>query len=115
MRLGFWPPVYGNWIMTDSPEHGVASYEYVKETTLLAERLGFDTMLLAEHFIHPTGPTHDLVDAWTSAAGLAALTSKIEIIAAVKPGLRAPGVLAKMANGIDHISRGRFAINLVSA
>ena len=31
MRLGFWPPVYGNWIMTDSPDQGVASYEYVKE------------------------------------------------------------------------------------
>ena len=55
MRLGFWPPVYGNWIMTDSPDQGVASYEYVKETTLLAEQLGFDTLLLAEHFIHPTG------------------------------------------------------------
>ena len=115
MRLGFWPPVYGNWIMTDSPDQGVASYEYVKETTLLAEQLGFDTLLLAEHFIHPNGATLDLVDAWTSAAGLAALTSKIEIIAAVKPGLRAPGVIAKMANSIDHISRGRFAINLVSA
>ena len=115
MRLGFWPPVYGNWIMTDSPDQGVASYEYVKETTLLAEQLGFDTLLLAEHFIHPNGAALDLVDAWTSAAGLAALTSKIEIIAAVKPGLRAPGVIAKMANSIDHISQGRFAINLVSA
>ena len=115
MRLGFWPPVYGNWIMTDSPDQGVASYEYVKETTLLADQLGFDTMLLAEHFIHPNGATLDLVDAWTSAAGLAALTANIEIIAAVKPGLRAPGVIAKMANSIDHISRGRFAINLVSA
>jgi alkanesulfonate monooxygenase SsuD/methylene tetrahydromethanopterin reductase-like flavin-dependent oxidoreductase (luciferase family) len=46
---------------------------------------------------------------------LAALTEKIEIIAAVKPGLRAPGVMAKMATSIDHISKGRFAINLVSA
>ena len=115
MRLGFWPPVYGNWIMTDAPDQGTASYEYVKESTLLAEQLGFDTLLLAEHFIHPIGATLDMVDAWTSAAGLAALTSKIEIIAAVKPGLRAPGVIAKMANSIDHISRGRFAINLVSA
>ena len=115
MRLGFWPPVYGNWIMTDNPNEGVASYEYVKETTLFAERAGFDTLLLAEHFIHPNGPTLDLVDAWTSATALAALTENIEIIAAVKPGLRAPGVMAKMATNIDHISKGRFAINLVSA
>ncbi|MFT5133343.1 MAG: alkanesulfonate monooxygenase [Gammaproteobacteria bacterium] len=115
MRLGFWPPVYGNWIMTDNPAEGVGSYDYVKECTLLAERSGFDTLLLAEHFIHPNGAKLDLVDAWTSATALAALTEKIEIIAAVKPGLRAPGVMAKMTTNIDHISKGRFAINLVSA
>lgn len=113
--MGFWPPVYGNWIMTDDPAEGVGSYEYVKETALLADRSGFDTLLLAEHFIHPNGKELDLVDAWTSAAAIAALTEKIEIIAAVKPGLRAPGVSAKMAASIDHVSNGRFAINLVSA
>jgi alkanesulfonate monooxygenase len=115
MRIGFWPPVYGNWIMTDDPEQGIGSYEYVKETTLLADRCGFDTLLLAEHFIHPNGEKLDIVDAWTTATALAALTENIEIIAAVKPGLRAPGVTAKMATSIDHISNGRFAINLVSA
>ena len=115
MRIGFWPPVYGNWIMTDNPVAGTASYEYVKETTVLADRCGFDTLLLAEHFIHPNGSKLDLVDAWSTAAALAALTDKIEIIAAVKPGLRAPGVTAKMATNIDHISNGRFAINLISA
>ena len=41
------------------------------------------------------------------------VTEHIEIIAAVKPGLRAPGVVAKMAAGIDQISGGRFALNLV--
>jgi len=49
MRLGFWPPVYGNWIMTDNPEQGIASYGYVKETTLLAERVGIETFLLQFH------------------------------------------------------------------
>ena len=115
MRIGFWPPVYGNWIMTDNPEEGTGSYEYVRETVVLAEQLGFDTLLLAEHFIHPNGAKLDLVDAWTAATAVSALTSNIEIIAAVKPGLRAPGVMAKMAASIDHISKGRFAINLVSA
>jgi alkanesulfonate monooxygenase len=46
---------------------------------------------------------------------LAALTERIEIIAAIKPYLYHPVVLAKMALGIEHISRGRFAINLVNA
>jgi alkanesulfonate monooxygenase SsuD/methylene tetrahydromethanopterin reductase-like flavin-dependent oxidoreductase (luciferase family) len=115
MRIGFWPPVYGNWIMTDQPGVGDASFDYTRRATLLAERLGFDTLLLAEHFIHPNGAHLDLLDAWSTASALAALTERIEILAAVKPGLRAPGVIAKMASNIDHISNGRFAINLVSA
>ena len=46
---------------------------------------------------------------------MAALTSRIEIIAAIKPYLYHPAVLAKMAQQIEHISGGRFAINLVNA
>jgi alkanesulfonate monooxygenase SsuD/methylene tetrahydromethanopterin reductase-like flavin-dependent oxidoreductase (luciferase family) len=115
MRIGFWPPVYGNWIMSDDQALCDASFAHTRETTLLAERVGFDTLLIAEHFINPQGAAMDQLDAWTSAAALAALTQRIEIIAAVKPGLRAPGVVAKMAANIDQISNGRFGVNLVSA
>lgn len=115
MRLGFWPQVYGNWIISNQPEWCDASFESAKRATLEAERLGFDTLLLAEHFMNPAGPELDQLDAWTTASALAAVTERIEIITAVKPGFRAPGVIAKMASNIDHISGGRFAINLVSA
>ena len=115
MRLGFWPPVYGNWIITDRPGVGDASFDYTKRGVLLGEQLGFETLLVAEHFFNPLDPHIDQLDAWTTCSALAALTSRIEIMAAVKPGLRAPGVIAKMASNIDHISNGRFAINLVSA
>ena len=115
MRLGFWPPVYGNWIISNQPELCDASFDTAKRVTLEAERLGFDTLLLAEHFMNPAGPELDQLDAWTTASALAAVTERIEIITAVKPGFRAPGVIAKMASNIDHISQGRFAINLVSA
>ena len=40
---------------------------------------------------------------------------RIEIITAIKPYLYHPVVLAKMAQQIEHISGGRFAINLVNA
>ncbi len=115
MRLGFWPTVYGNWVSSSHPKESFANFDSVKEQTLLAESIGFETLLLAEHFINPHGADWDQVDCWTTAAGLASVTEKIEIIAAVKPGFRAPGVIAKMASNIDHISNGRFAINLVSA
>ncbi|MFP6780345.1 MAG: LLM class flavin-dependent oxidoreductase, partial [Gammaproteobacteria bacterium] len=115
MKLGFWPPVYGNWIISAESETCDASFAYTKKATLLAEQIGFDTLLLAEHFMNPVATESEQLDCWTAAAGLAAVTEKIEIIAAVKPGFRAPGVIAKMAAGIDDISQGRFAINLVSA
>ncbi len=115
VRLGFWPTVYGNWIASSVPQENYASFEHVKEQTLLAEGIGFETLLLAEHFINPQSADWNQVDCWTTAAALAAVTEKIEIIAAVKAGFRAPGVIAKMASNIDHISNGRFAINLVSA
>ena len=115
MRLGFWPQVYGNWILSDRPEVSDASFDYARRSVLAAERLGFDTCLLAEHFFNPLDPHLEQLDAWTTSSALAVLTSRIEIIAAVKAGLRAPGVIAKMASNISRMSDGRFAINLVSA
>ncbi|MFT5414598.1 MAG: alkanesulfonate monooxygenase SsuD [Gammaproteobacteria bacterium] len=115
MRIGFWPPVYGNWIISAQPDTRDASFAYTKKATLLAEQMGFDTLLLAEHFMNPVTTDLEQLDAWTTASALAAVTDKIEIITAVKPGFRAPGVIAKMASNIDDISNGRFAINLVSA
>ena len=43
------------------------------------------------------------------------MTDKIEIMAAVRPGFHNPAVTAKMAANIDHISNGRFTLNVVSA
>jgi len=82
---------------------------------LEAERLGYDSVLVAQHTINPHDPSLDQLEAWTASAALAALTSRIEIIAAIKPYLYHPAVLAKMAQQIEHISGGRFAINLVNA
>jgi alkanesulfonate monooxygenase len=82
---------------------------------LSAERAGFDTVLFAQHTINPIDPNEEILEAWTAAAAAAALTSRIEIIAAIKPRLYHPAVLAKMMLGIEDISQGRFAINLVNA
>jgi alkanesulfonate monooxygenase len=72
-------------------------------------------VLVAQHTINPHNPDLDQLEAWTASAALAAITGRIEIIAAIKPYLYHPIVLAKMAQQIEHISKGRFAINLVNA
>jgi len=92
-----------------------ASWERNCSQILAAEALGFDSTLLAQHVVHPSGDDEDLLETWTGAAALAARTSIIEIIAAIKPLLFHPVVLAKMALQIENISGGRFGINFVNA
>lgn len=114
MRLGFWAPVYGNWIISKHPELQNASFDYTRQLALLAEEIGFATLLLAEHTFNPFDPESDQLETWTTAAGLATITKHIEIMPAVRPAFKHPVLVAKMASNIDHMSGGRAAINLVS-
>ena len=116
IRYGVWALVHGSRAALQDPDEPYdASWERNRALVLEAERLGFHSTLVAQHTVNPHYAPQDQLEAWTAAAALAALTSKIEIIAAIKPYLYHPVVLAKMALGIEHISRGRFAINLVNA
>ncbi|MDR5835978.1 LLM class flavin-dependent oxidoreductase [Caballeronia sp. LZ034LL] len=115
-RFGIWALVHGSRAALQDPaEPYDASWARNKALVLEAERLGYDSVLVAQHTVNPHDPSLDQLEAWTASAALAALTSRIEIIAAIKPYLYHPVVLAKMAQQIEHISGGRFAINLVNA
>ena len=116
LRFGIWALVHGSRAAHQDPEEPYdASWERNRALVLEAERLGYDSTLVAQHTINPHREDLDQLEAWTSAAALAALTSRIEIIAAIKPYLYHPVVLAKMALQIENISGGRFAINVVNA
>src|SRR5688572_8812445 len=114
-RYGVWIPVYGTWGSRRHPEEPPdASYGRARALLLQAEGAGFATALVAQHLINPYSQEFDQLETWTACAALAEATDRIEIMAAIKPLLFNPAVLAKMALGIDAISGGRFAINLVS-
>jgi alkanesulfonate monooxygenase len=116
MRFGIWALVHGSRAALQDPEEPYdASWERNLALVREAEQLGFDSTLVAQHTINPHHAPADQLEAWTSSAALAAVTSRIEIITAIKPYLYHPVVLAKMALQIEQISRGRFAINLVNA
>lgn len=116
IRFGVWALVHGSRAALQDPEEPYdASWERNLALVQEAERLGYDSTLVAQHTVNPHHAPNDQLEAWTASAALAALTSRIEIIAAIKPTLYHPVVLAKMALGIEHISKGRFAINLVNA
>ncbi len=116
-RFGIWALVHGSRAARQDPEEPFDA-SWARNLALIreAEALGFDSTLVAQHIFNPQNPEeHGELEAWTASAALAALTSRIEIIAAIKPLLYNPVVLAKMALQIEEISGGRFALNLVNA
>jgi alkanesulfonate monooxygenase len=116
IRFGIWALVHGSRAALQDPDEPYdASWRRNRNLVLEAEALGFDATLVAQHTINPHTPELAQLEAWTSSAALAALTSRIEIITAIKPLLYHPAVLAKMALQIEEISGGRFAINVVNA
>ncbi|MDX5474149.1 MAG: LLM class flavin-dependent oxidoreductase [Bacillaceae bacterium] len=116
MKFGFWLPIFGGWLRNVEDENMPPTFTYAKEVIQKAEQWGYDTTLIAELFLNDIkGPEQDSLDAWSTAAALAAVTEKIEIMTAVRPGFHNPAITAKAAANIDQISNGRFTLNVVSA
>ncbi len=89
------------------------SWEELRRWTLKAERLGFDGVWLADHFIRGSGPPHPVLEMWGGLAALAASTSRIRIgslVASVTH--RTAAITAVSAATIDQISGGRFVLGL---
>jgi dimethylsulfone monooxygenase len=116
MKYGFWLPIFGGWLRNVDNENMPPTFDYAKQVIQSGEKWGFSTTLVAELYLNDIkGPEEDVLEAWTTAAALAAVTDKIEIMAAVRPGYHNPAVTAKMAANIDNITNGRFTLNVVSA
>lgn len=116
MRYGFWLPVFGGWLRNVDDEGMEASWGYVKRLARRAEEIGFDLTLVAELNLNDIkGEEAPSLEAWSTAAALAATTDRLEIMVAVRPTFHQPALLAKKAANIDHISEGRLSVNVVSA
>lgn len=116
LRFGYWTPIFGGWLRNVEEEQTPATFEHVKEIARTAERIGFELTLVAELNLNDIkGPDAPCLEAWAVAAALGAVTEKLEIMAAVRPGYHLPAVTAKQAATIDGITGGRFTLNVVSA
>jgi len=116
MRYGFWMPVFGGWLRNVPDEGMEASWDYVKRLTQRAEQIGYDLTLIAELNLNDIkGVEQPALDAWSTAAALAAVTEKLELMVAVRPNFHQPALFAKAAANIDRISGGRLALNVVSS
>lgn len=116
MRYGFWMPVFGGWLRNVEDEAMEATWAYVRDLTVRAEALGYDLTLLAELNLNDIkGVEAPSLDAWSTAAALAAVTQRMELMVAVRPTFHNPALLAKQAASIDHIANGRLTLNVVSS
>ena len=57
---------------------------------------------------------HDAFESFTWASALAQATRKIAVLATVHIPMMHPLLVAKMATTVDHVSNGRFGINVVA-
>jgi len=116
MRFGYWMPVFGGWLRNVEDEHMAASWPYVSGLARRSEDLGYDLTLVAELNLNDIkGIEAPSLDAWSTAAALAAVTRRLELMVAVRPTFHSPALFAKQAANIDHISAGRLALNVVSS
>lgn len=79
---------------------------YLKQIAQAIDRLGYAGALL------PTGRSCE--DAWVVASYLAAHTTQMKFLVAIRPGLMSPGVAARMAATFDRLTGGRLLINVVT-
>ncbi|CAN5206804.1 LLM class flavin-dependent oxidoreductase [soil metagenome] len=116
MKYGFWAPVFGGWLRNVRDEGMEASWAYTKRLCQRAEQIGYDLTLVAELNLNDIkGVEQPALDAWSTAAALAAVTERLELMVAVRPNFHQPALFAKAAANIDNISGGRLALNVVSS
>jgi len=117
MKYGYWLPVFGGWLRNVEHEQMEASWDYARRLAQRSEEIGFDLTLIAELSLNDIkGADAPTLDAWSTAAALAAVTQRLELMVAVRPTFHNPALLAKQAANIDEIAGpGRLSLNVVSS
>ena len=110
MKFGIHNP---SWVFGSNPHE---MFEELKKKAQWAEKHGFAWFSLMDHLIQiPFVGAEDepFMEGWSTLAALAAVTSKIRLAPLVTSvGYRNPAHLAKIAAGVDIISRGRLTFGI---
>lgn len=115
MRFGLSLPHYGFSL----PDGAPITFEAMEAWAVRAERLGFDSIWVSDHFFYSFGrygadPTPiPAIEPLTAIAGLASATDRVRLGTLVLGApFRHPAILAKMATTIDGIAQGRFDLGI---
>ncbi|HEY2508263.1 MAG TPA: LLM class flavin-dependent oxidoreductase [Streptosporangiaceae bacterium] len=116
MRFGYWMPIFGGWLRNVRDEGMPVSWPYVRDLAVESEQVGFDLSLIAELNLNDIKGHHaPSLDCWTLAPAIAAATSELELMLAVRPNYHAPAPTAKALSTLDVIAPGRISLNVVSS
>ena len=93
------------------------TWQTLREHALLADRLGFDSLWVWDHFYSINGDLHrPNLEGWQLQAAYAAITQRVRIGCLVSGVThRHPAVLANMATTLDNISNGRAILGIGAA
>jgi FMNH2-dependent dimethyl sulfone monooxygenase len=120
--LGLFLPVYdGGWSPSTAARTTTWTYEYNQALALRAEQLGFDLLFGPSEWVGPGGYGGEMrfrensIDPFIATAALSSVTHRILLISTLHV-LYAwhPLNLARFGATLDHISGGRWGINVVT-
>ncbi|MCX5493698.1 LLM class flavin-dependent oxidoreductase [Kaistia dalseonensis] len=119
--LGLFLPIQaGGWTQSTLPRTTDWSFDYNKKLTLRAEELGFDLVFALSQWLPKGGYggvfDGQALDSFISISALAGLTNRIILISTIHVlyGPWHPLHLAKFGATLDHITGGRWGINVVT-
>jgi FMNH2-dependent dimethyl sulfone monooxygenase len=116
MRFGYWMPIFGGWLRNVTDEGMPVSWPYLRDLAAQSEQDGFDLSLIAELNLNDIkGHRAPSLDCWTLAPAVAAATSTLELMLAVRPNYHSPSLTAKALSTLDVIAPGRISLNVVSS
>ncbi len=110
MKFGIHNP---SWVYGPDPAE---AFEAIKAKAQWAENHGFGWFSVMDHLIQISGvgsADEPFIEGWTVLSALAAVTGRIRLATlATSVGYRNPAHLAKIAAGVDLISRGRLTLGI---
>lgn len=120
MRFGLALPHYG-FSFHDSDRGGPLSFARAAVVAQTAERLGFDSVWISDHFAYSleryggSPDVHGSLEPLVTLAGLASVTERVRLGTLVLAApFRHPAILAKMTTAIDLLSGGRLDLGIGS-
>ncbi len=102
--IGFVAAQYGS--ETHAPEGPVIDHNYVRALAQAHEYGGFDRVLVAFHSSAP--------DSFALAQYAASVTERLNLMIAHRPGFQAPTVAARQLATLDHLTRGRAGVHVIT-